>query len=71
LSSVNCPEAFALKKTLDKILDREACLLPGYFVINEILKAYPAEKDWPHWVIAGSLSSFVANFRPAAQMVRH
>jgi len=44
------PQFFALEKVIRYIFDREACLLPGYFVINEILKVYSENKGWPHWV---------------------
>jgi len=41
----------ALENVLEHIFDRNACLLPGYFIVNEIQKAYPDGKNWPHWVI--------------------
>jgi len=40
----------ALENVLEHIFDRSACLLPGYFIVNEIQKAYPDGKNWPHWV---------------------
>jgi len=44
------PQFLALEEVIRYIFDREACLLPGYFVINEILKVYSENKGWPHWV---------------------
>lgn len=32
------------------ILDRNACLLPSYFAVNEITKVCADDKSWPHWV---------------------
>ena len=39
----------SLKKVLAYIFDRNAALLPGYFIVNENLKSYPENKTWPHW----------------------
>jgi len=44
------PQFIALEEVIRYIFDREACLLPGYFVINEILRVYSENKGWPHWV---------------------
>lgn len=44
------PQMKALEVVLEYIFDRNACLLPGYFIANEIQKAYPEGKNWPHWV---------------------
>ncbi|XP_066992222.1 mediator of RNA polymerase II transcription subunit 23 isoform X2 [Anabrus simplex] len=62
------PQLKALEDVIEYIFDRNACLLPGYFIVNEIQKAYPDNKNWPHW-LAHLLSSFVESFRPTAQMV--
>ena len=43
-------KARLLHRLLSIIFDREACLLPGYFVINEILKPYSDNKECEHWV---------------------
>ncbi|XP_065575078.1 mediator of RNA polymerase II transcription subunit 23-like isoform X2 [Artemia franciscana] len=40
----------ALQKVMEKICDRKECLLPAYFVVNEIEKMYPENKNWPNWV---------------------
>lgn len=32
------------------IFDRNACLLPAYFIANEVQKGYPDGRNWPHWV---------------------
>lgn len=44
------PQFLALEEVIRYIFDRESCLLPGYFVINEILRVYTENKGWPHWV---------------------
>ncbi|KAJ7387812.1 Mediator of RNA polymerase II transcription subunit 23 [Desmophyllum pertusum] len=59
----------ACVKVVRYILDRNACLLPAYFVINEIYKNYPEGKVKPHWAIAKLLSDFIESFRPLARMV--
>lgn len=63
------PQLKALENVLEYIFDRNACLLPGYFIVTEIQKAYPENKNWPHWKLAHLLSSFVESFRATAQMV--
>ena len=40
----------ALENVMNMIFDRNACLLPAYFIVNEIQKVYPNGKNWPHWV---------------------
>lgn len=45
------PQITALESVMEFIFDRNACLLPAYFIVNEIQKAYPDNKNWPHWVI--------------------
>lgn len=47
-------------------MDRDACLLPGYLLVNELQKAYP---DCPHWRLAALFSDYVDSFRACAQMV--
>ncbi|XP_068748521.1 mediator of RNA polymerase II transcription subunit 23-like [Montipora capricornis] len=59
----------ACVKVVRYILDRNACLLPAYFVINEIYKTFPEGKVKPHWAIAKLLSDFIETFRPLAHMV--
>ncbi|XP_076066358.1 mediator complex subunit 23 [Oratosquilla oratoria] len=59
----------ALCEVLELIFDRNASLLPGYFIVNEILKLYPDYKSWPHWRLGGLLTDFVDKFRRAAQML--
>lgn len=41
----------ALKNVIEYIFDRNASLLPGYFIVTEIQKAYPDNNNWPHWVL--------------------
>ncbi|XP_074643703.1 mediator of RNA polymerase II transcription subunit 23-like [Tubulanus polymorphus] len=59
----------ALQTVVDYILDRNACLLPSYFAVNEITKLFPDDRPWPHWKLGERLSRFVQSFRPTAQMV--
>lgn len=44
------PQLKALENVIEYIFNRNACLLPGYFIVNEIQKGYPDNKTWPHWV---------------------
>jgi mediator of RNA polymerase II transcription subunit 23 len=50
LNASIAPQLKALMDVLEYIFDRNACLLPGYFIVTEIQKAYPNNKNWPHWV---------------------
>ncbi len=59
----------AILRLLEFIFDRKACLLPAYFIVNEILKSYPENKNYPHWSVSDLLWRFVNSFRPTAQMV--
>ncbi|XP_063877362.1 mediator of RNA polymerase II transcription subunit 23-like [Scylla paramamosain] len=59
----------ALCDVMNLIFDRSASLLPGYFIVNELLKLYPDYKRWPHWKLASLLTDFVDKFRRAAQML--
>ncbi|XP_058942997.2 mediator of RNA polymerase II transcription subunit 23 [Pocillopora verrucosa] len=59
----------ACVKVVRYILDRNTCLLPAYFVINEIYKNFPEGKVKPHWAIAKLLSDFAETFRPLARTV--
>lgn len=58
------PQMQAVEKVLEYIFDRNACLLPAYFIANEIQKSTPL-----HWKISKLTSSFVEDFRNIAQMV--
>lgn len=68
-SCSDLPSVSALEQALAHIVDRQACLLPAYFVVNEIRKMYPENKDWPHWKLATLLSGIVDSFRPLVQML--
>ncbi|EDO35076.1 predicted protein, partial [Nematostella vectensis] len=57
------------RQVVQYILDRKACLLPAYFVINEIFKDFPEGKATPHWSLSKLLSDYVDSFRPLAHMV--
>ena len=37
-------------KVLAHILDRNACLLPSYFAVNELKKLFPDDNPNAHWV---------------------
>lgn len=54
----------AVEEVIVYIFDRSACLLPAYFIANEIQKSAPL-----HWKIANLTYSFVEDFRNIAQMV--
>ena len=38
-------------------------LLSGYFIVNEILKSYPENPLWPHWMLVPMVSAFLNSFR--------
>lgn len=63
------PQVNVVKELLAYIFDRNSALLPGYFIVNEILKTFPDRPLWPHWTIAPMMSDFLNSFRPTAQMV--
>ncbi|KAK6167600.1 hypothetical protein SNE40_021588 [Patella caerulea] len=56
-------------KVIEYILDRNACLLPGYFAVNEITKVCGGTTAWPHWGLGKLLSDYINSFNFAAQMV--
>ena len=37
-------------QTISYVIDRNACLMPAYFAIYELLKVFPNPRKWPHWV---------------------
>lgn len=63
------PQVAALTSVLEYIFDRNAALLPGYFIVNEILKSYPETSSWPHWTLVPLVAKFLDSFRPAAAIV--
>ncbi|XP_034947212.1 mediator of RNA polymerase II transcription subunit 23 [Chelonus insularis] len=63
------PQLKALENVFETIFNRNACLLPSYFIVTEIQKVYPENKNWPHWKLSNLMSNFVESFRPVAQMV--
>jgi len=56
-------------RLIEYIFNRDTCLLPAYFIVNEILKSFPDNKRYPHWRVSELLWNFVNSFRPIAQMV--
>lgn len=58
------PQLLAAEGLIEYIFDRNSCLLPAYFIANEIQKSGPV-----HWRISKLTSSFVEDFRNVAQMV--
>ena len=44
------PQMKTLENVVEQIFDRNSCLLPAYFIVNELQKAYPDGRNWPHWV---------------------
>ena len=69
IESVVSPQLTIVKDLLSYIFDRNAALLPGYFIVNEILKSYPDNPQWPHWAVVPMVSRFLNGFRPMTQMV--
>ena len=70
LDPVHSPHLAAVRDLLSYIFDRRAALLPGYFIVNEILKSYPGESmSWPHPSLVPMVAAFLDSFRPTAQMV--
>lgn len=63
------PQMISLLNVAEYIMNRNACLLPGYLLVNEIQKAYPDNHSYPHWKFAKLFSDYVESFRPCAQMV--
>uniref|UniRef100_A0A1A9X3H6 Mediator of RNA polymerase II transcription subunit 23 n=1 Tax=Glossina brevipalpis TaxID=37001 RepID=A0A1A9X3H6_9MUSC len=58
------PQLLALEDIIKHIFDRNNCLLPAYFIANEILKPFPY-----HWKFNKLTTDFVEEFRQTAQMV--
>uniref|UniRef100_T1HR14 Mediator of RNA polymerase II transcription subunit 23 n=1 Tax=Rhodnius prolixus TaxID=13249 RepID=T1HR14_RHOPR len=69
LNSTVIHQMKALENVMNIIFDRNACLLPAYFIANEVQKGYPDGRNWPHWKLSEQMSSFVESFRQTAQMV--
>lgn len=61
------PQLQAVEKVLSHIFDRNTCLLPAYFIANEIQKSMPSSPI--HWKISKLTTDFVEDFRNIAQMV--
>lgn len=66
LSLNTLPQMQALEEVISYIFDRNACLLPAYFIVSELQKV---DTTKPHWKIAELLTKFVEEFRNTAQMV--
>ncbi|XP_066272187.1 mediator of RNA polymerase II transcription subunit 23-like [Branchiostoma lanceolatum] len=56
-------------KLMTALLNRDNCLMPAYFAVNEIRKLYSEDKSLPHWSLGNLLSEFVDTFRTTAHMV--
>ncbi len=69
LDPASNPQVRVVHSLLSYIFDRNAALLPGYFIVNEILKSYPENPSWPHPSFVPLVSKFLNSFRPTAQMV--
>lgn len=59
----------ALCSVVEYIFDRNASLLPAYFIVTEIQKEYPCRTYWSHWMLSKLMYSFAESFKPCAQMV--
>lgn len=58
-----------LEELLCLICDSRAALLPGYLIVNELVKLCPDYHKWPHWRISRLLTDFVENFQRVAQLL--
>uniref|UniRef100_A0A1A9VQ90 Mediator of RNA polymerase II transcription subunit 23 n=1 Tax=Glossina austeni TaxID=7395 RepID=A0A1A9VQ90_GLOAU len=58
------PQLLALEDIIKHIFDRKNCLLPAYFIVNEILKPFPY-----HWKFNKLTTDFVDEFRRTPQTV--
>ncbi|VVD00952.1 unnamed protein product [Leptidea sinapis] len=67
LNSSIMPQMKALHNVIEYIFDRNASLLPAYFIVTEIQKDYP--DNFTHWQLAKLLTTFVESFKPCTQMV--
>lgn len=61
------PPVKVLLDVCERIMDRNASLVPGYLLVNELQKAYP--NDCPHWRLSELFSDYIESFRACAQMV--
>ncbi|XP_059618578.1 mediator of RNA polymerase II transcription subunit 23 [Phlebotomus argentipes] len=66
LNSSTLPQMLVLESIIEYIFDRNACLLPAYFIANEIQKTECPET---HWKMARLMATFVEEFRNTAQML--
>uniref|UniRef100_A0A1B0C838 Mediator of RNA polymerase II transcription subunit 23 n=2 Tax=Lutzomyia longipalpis TaxID=7200 RepID=A0A1B0C838_LUTLO len=66
LNSSTLPQMLVLESIIEYIFDRNACLLPAYFIANEIQKVECPET---HWKMARLMAKFVEEFRNTAQML--
>ncbi|XP_055535725.1 mediator of RNA polymerase II transcription subunit 23 [Wyeomyia smithii] len=60
------PQMLELTEVIEHIFNRNACLLPAYFIINEIQKPDFQET---HWRIANLIANFIEEFIIVAQML--
>nr|XP_029709787.1 mediator of RNA polymerase II transcription subunit 23 [Aedes albopictus] len=66
ISSSILPQMLELTEVIEHIFNRNACLLPAYFIINEIQKA---DYQDTHWRIANLIANFIEEFVIVAQML--
>lgn len=59
------PQLLILEDLIQFIFDRNNCLLPAYFIANELIKSPQPS----HWKINKLMTDFVEEFRNIAQMV--
>ncbi|XP_037947513.1 mediator of RNA polymerase II transcription subunit 23-like [Teleopsis dalmanni] len=64
INVIYMPQLSALEEIIRLIFDRNKCLLPAYFIANEIMKPFPY-----HWKINKLMTDFLEEFRSIAQMV--
>ncbi|XP_058065826.1 mediator of RNA polymerase II transcription subunit 23-like [Anopheles bellator] len=65
--SVNIlPQLHELIELIEHIFNRSACLLPAYFIINEIKKT---DYQNMHWRVSNLIANFIEEFVAVAQML--
>ncbi|XP_049544481.1 mediator of RNA polymerase II transcription subunit 23 [Anopheles darlingi] len=65
--SVNIlPQLLELIELIEHIFNRSACLLPAYFIINEIKKT---DYQNMHWRVSNLIANFIEEFVAVAQML--
>ena len=63
-------EIKAMSRVIDRLLDREAPLLPAYISLNEIRQIFTGENmDPPCWALSRKMAQLESSFRPLASII--